>query len=148
MANIAPLGPVYQGGTLSGNPLATAAGLAALGQMTDDRYEELASRAELLADGLADAIGSAGVAVQVPRVGPLVGIFFAEQPVRNYDDAKAAVDRGQFAPFFHGLLDRGIAIAPGPYEVLFPSLSHTVADIERTIEAAAEAAAALPEPVV
>jgi glutamate-1-semialdehyde 2,1-aminomutase len=148
MANIAPLGPVYQGGTLSGNPLATAAGLAALGQMTDERYDELAGRAELLADGLADAIGSAGVAVQVPRVGPLVGIFFAEQPVRNYDDAKAAVDRGQFAPFFHGLLDRGIAIAPGPYEVLFPSLSHSVADIERTIEAAAEVAAALPEPLV
>ena len=83
MSHIAPLGPVYQGGTLSGNPLATAAGLAVLDQMSDGRYEELAAKALVLADGMADAIAGAGVDVQVPRVGPLLGIFFADAPVRN-----------------------------------------------------------------
>ncbi len=144
MANVAPLGPVYQGGTLSGNPLATAAGLAVLDQMTPDRYDELIAKATMLADGMADAITSAGVAVQVPRVGPLLGIFFADAPVRNYDDAKASADSGLYAPFFHAMLDQGIAFAPGAYEAIFPSLAHTEADISRTIEASGVAAAALP----
>jgi len=143
MANVAPLGPVYQGGTLSGNPLATAAGLAVLDQMTPDRYEELTAKATLLANGMSDAITAAGVAVQVPRVGPLLGIFFADAPIRNYDDAKASADTGLYAPFFHGMLDQGIALAPGAYEAIFPSLAHTDADITRTIEAAGTAAAAL-----
>lgn len=144
MSNVAPLGPVYQGGTLSGNPLATAAGLAALGQMTDDRYSELTAKAERLAAGLLEAITGAGVPAQVPQVGPLVGLFFADAPVRNYDDAKAAADSGRFAPFFHAMLDRGVALAPGPYEAMFPSLAHSDADLDRTFEAAAEAAASLP----
>jgi glutamate-1-semialdehyde 2,1-aminomutase len=143
MSHVAPLGPVYQGGTLSGNPLATAAGLAVLDQLTDDRYEELIARAAVLADGMADAIRSAGVAVEVPRVGPLLGIFFADAPVRDYDDAKAAADSGRYAPFFHAMLDQGIALAPGPYEAIFPSLSHTDADVQRTIEAAGVAARGL-----
>lgn len=140
MAHVAPLGPVYQGGTLSGNPLATAAGLAALRQLTPDRYAELEATATRLADGLAEAIGSAGVAIQVPRVGPLLSIFFTDAPVRHYDDAKAAADNGWYAPFFHGMLARGIALAPGPYEALFPSLAHTEADIDQTVTAAAEVA--------
>lgn len=144
MANVAPLGPVYQGGTLSGNPLATAAGLAVLDQMTSDRYDELAAKATVLANGMAEAITAAGVAVQVPRVGPLLGIFFADAPIRNYDDAKASADSGLYAPFFHSMLDQGIALAPGAYEAIFPSLAHTDADISRTIEAAGIAAAALP----
>ncbi len=143
MASIAPLGPVYQGGTLSGNPLAMAAGLAALGQLDDDRYAELIETARRLADGLRAAFSAAGVPAQVPQVGPLVGVFFADEPVRNYDDAKAAADCGLYAPYFHGMLDRGIALAPGPYEVMFPSLSHTGAEIERTVEAAAEVALGL-----
>ena len=143
MANVAPLGPVYQGGTLSGNPLATAAGLAVLDQMTADRYEELIAKAAVLADGMADAISSAGVAVQIPRVGPLLGIFFADAPVRNYDDAKASADSGRYAPFFHAMLEQGVALAPGAYEAIFPSLAHTDADISRTIEAAGVAAARL-----
>lgn len=143
MANVAPLGPVYQGGTLSGNPLATAAGLAVLDQMTDERYDELTAKATVLADGLTEAIGAAGVDVQVPRVGPLLGLFFTDAPVRNYDDAKAAADSGRYAPFFHAMLDRGVALAPGPYEAIFPSLAHTDADITRTVEAAGEAAATL-----
>lgn len=143
MGHVAPLGPVYQGGTLSGNPLATAAGLAVLDQLTDDRYEELIARAAVLADGMADAIRSAGVAVEVPRVGPLLGIFFADAPVRDYDDAKVAADSGRYAPFFHAMLDQGIALAPGPYEAIFPSLSHTDADVQRTIDAAGVAARGL-----
>ncbi|MGI9612647.1 MAG: aminotransferase class III-fold pyridoxal phosphate-dependent enzyme, partial [Acidimicrobiales bacterium] len=140
MANIAPLGPVYQGGTLSGNPLATAAGLAALRQLDDQRFEALAATANRLATGLAEAIGAAGIPVHAPSVGPLVGLYFADEPVRNYDDAKAAADNGRYATFFHGMLERGVALAPGPYEALFPSLAHTDADIDRTIEAAGEVA--------
>jgi glutamate-1-semialdehyde 2,1-aminomutase len=143
MGNVAPLGPVYQGGTLSGNPLATAAGLAALEQLTDSAYDELAGRAEQLATGLADAVSSAGLAVQVPRVGPLVGIFFTDRPVRDYDDAKAAADNGIYRAFFHGMLDRGIAFAPGAYEAIFPSLAHTESHIAQTIEAAHAVAAEL-----
>lgn len=143
MANIAPLGPVYQGGTLSGNPLATAAGLAALRQLDDDRFDQLAATATRLATGLAEAIRSAGVAVEVPSVGPLIGIFFSDTPVRHYDDAKAAAENGLYAPFFHGMLERGIALAPGPYEAMFPSMAHTAADLDRTIETAAEVAATL-----
>lgn len=143
MAHIAPLGPVYQGGTLSGNPLATAAGLAALGQLDDGRYDDLTARAARLAAGLAEAIRSAGVEVEVPAVGPLVGIFFTGEPVRNYDDAKEAAGNGRYARFFHGMLGRGVALAPGPYEALFPSLAHSDSDIDATIEAAAASAAAL-----
>ncbi len=143
MANIAPLGPVYQGGTLSGNPLATAAGLAALRQLDDDRFDTLTASAGRLATGLAEAIGAAGLSVQVPSVGPLVGLFFTDEPVRNYDDAKAAADSGHYAPFFHGMLARGIALAPGPYEAMFPSLAHTDADIDRTVDAAGEVAATM-----
>lgn len=143
MANVAPLGPVYQGGTLSGNPLATAAGLAALGQLTDDRYDQLAETARRLATGLAAAFAGAGVDAQVPVVGPLVGLFFSDTPVRHYDDAKASADTGLYPRFFHGMLDRGIAFAPGPYEVMFPSLSHTDEEVDRTIDAAAEVAQTL-----
>ena len=144
MANIAPLGPVYQGGTLSGNPLATAAGLAALGQLTPDRYGELASKAKRLGDGLADAFATAGVPASVPRVETLLGLFFTSAAVRNYDDAKAAADVGLYPAFFHGMLERGVALAPGPYEAIFVSLAHSDADIDQTCEIAAEVAAGLP----
>ncbi len=143
MANVAPLGPVYQGGTLSGNPLATAAGLAVLRQMTDDRYLELTERAARLAVGLRTALADAGVEAQVPQVGPLLGLFFGADAVRNYDDAKVSAALGLYPRFFHGMLSRGIALAPGPYEALFPSLSHSDGDIDRTIEAASEVARSL-----
>lgn len=143
MAHVAPLGPVYQGGTLSGNPLATAAGLAVLDQMTDERYLELSAKAERLAAGLAGAFAAAGLAARVPHVGPLLGLFFTDADVRNYDDAKVAADNGLYRRFFHGMLDRGIALAPGPYEALFPSLAHTDADLDFTVEVAGEVAAAM-----
>lgn len=138
MNHVSPLGPVYQGGTLSGNPLATAAGLAALGQLSDGRFEELASIAKRLADGLRSALSDAGLTVQVPQVGALLGLFFVDAPVRDYDDAKVSAETGLYPGFFHGMLERGIALAPGPYEVMFPSLAHTDADLDRAIEAASE----------
>ncbi len=107
MSLLAPLGPVYQAGTLSGNPLATAAGLAVLGQIDDDAYRELARLAGLLGAGLAGAMTSAGLSVQVPVVGPLVGIFFGAEPVGDFADAKASVDGGHYPAFMHGLLRPG-----------------------------------------
>jgi len=134
MDELAPLGAVYQAGTLSGNPLATAAGLAVLAELDDGSYRDLESRAERLASGLRDAFASNGIAAQVTRVFTLVGVFFGAEPVRNYDDARAA-DHDRYARLFHGLLDRGVYFAPSGYETLFPSLAHTDADLDATIDA-------------
>ena len=143
MAQLAPLGPVYQAGTLSGNPLATAAGLAVLELLDEPAYRMLAGRAEELGPALAKVISEAGLAVQVPVVGPLLGLFFTDAPVRDYDEAKASADTGHYARFFRAVLDRGVAMAPGPYEVLFPSLAHTKDDLERTVDLVSAAAHAL-----
>ncbi len=140
MSHLAPLGSVYQAGTLSGNPLATAAGLAALSQLDDEAYARLAATATSLAEGLTAAFADAGVPAVIPRVETLVGIFFGSHAPRDADDAAASVGLGLYPRFFTGMLDRGIALAPGPYEVLFPSLAHTEADVERTVTAAAEVA--------
>ena len=134
MESLAPLGPVYQAGTLAGNPIATAAGLAVLELLDEDAYERLSGIAASLADGLAEALGPD---VTVPRVGPLVGLFFGATPVTNYDEARASCGTGQYAELFGSLLSAGIAFAPGPYEALFPSLAHTDADIARTLDACA-----------
>jgi glutamate-1-semialdehyde 2,1-aminomutase len=145
MEELAPLGPVYQAGTLSGNPLATAAGLAVLHQLDGAAYRMLDRRAEHLAKTLPGVIAEAGWDVQVPRVGPLVGVFFCAEPVSDYDGARAAAGNGHYARFFHAMLDRGVALAPGPYEAMFPSLAHDDGDIDRTVDiasAAAHAAAA------
>jgi glutamate-1-semialdehyde 2,1-aminomutase len=142
MDELAPTGPVYQAGTLSGNPLATAAGLAALGALQEAEYERLEQTATDLAQGLQDAFAKSGVPVQVARAYTLVGLFLADDPVRNYEDAKAA-DHRAYARLFHGLLERGVYFAPSGYETLFPSLAHTADDIDETITAAAEAAAHL-----
>ena len=143
MSHLAPLGDVYQAGTLSGNPVATAAGLAVLDELDAGAYEQLEATATALAAGLREAID---VPVQVPRAGTLVGIHFSATPVRDYDEAKAAVAGGAYAPFFHALLDAGVALAPGPYEALFPSLAHTPEDVARTVEAAGEALRRATEP--
>jgi glutamate-1-semialdehyde 2,1-aminomutase len=142
MDQLAPSGPVYQAGTLSGNPLATAAGLAALAQLDAAAYERLVVSATHLATGLRDAFATVGVDAQVAQAHTLVGFFFADAPVRNYEDAKAA-DHTRYARFFRGLLDRGIYLAPSGYETMFPSLAHSAHDIDETINAAAEVAAAL-----
>lgn len=143
MEHLAPLGGVYQAGTLSGNPLATAAGLATLEQLDEPAYDQLASTCEQLAAGLADAIGGAGVEVVLPRVGSLLGLFFCGQAPQDFDQAKQACENRVYARFFHAMLDEGVALAPGPYEILFPSLAHTSEDIEFTCRAAAKAARSL-----
>ena len=140
MEQLAPAGAVYQAGTLSGNPLATAAGLAVLSLLDGAAYKELAQIAGRLAAGLAGAFGARGLAAQVPVVGPLVGVFFQPAPVLDYAGARRSASTGRYPPLFHGLLDRGVAIAPGAYEVMFPSLAHRDADVEATVAAAEEAA--------
>ncbi len=141
MSLLAPLGPVYQAGTLSGNPLATAAGLAVLAQLDDAVLTGLAGRVARFGAGLAEAIASAGLPIEVPVSGTLCSVMFSERPVVDYDGAKAAAATGWYAPFFRAMLDRGVALAPSPYEVAFTSLAHTDAEIDRTVEAAAAAAA-------
>ena len=140
MAQLAPLGPVYQAGTLSGNPLATAAGLRVLEHLDEDAYARLESNVSRLAGGLAEAIGQSGLPVQVPQFRTLLSIFFSGEPVLDYDGATRAAASGHYAPFFRAMLSRGIALAPSAYEVAFVSLAHSEDDIDRTIEAAAAAA--------
>ena len=140
MEQLAPLGPVYQAGTLSGNPLATAAGLAVLDRLAPERFDDLARRVGRLAAGLREAISSAGLAVQVPQLRSLFAVFFSAEPVLDYEGAKAAAANGLYAAFFHAMLDRGVALAPSAYEVGFCSLAHSDEDIDRTLQAAAEAA--------
>jgi len=142
MDHLAPLGAVYQAGTLSGNPLATAAGLAVLAELHDDSYAVLERTAARLADGVRDALCSAGLEVQTPRAFTIDGLFFWADEVRDYDDAKKA-DAERYARFFHAMLDRGVFLAPSAFESIFPSLAHTDADIDRTIEIASEAAQAV-----
>ena len=141
MSVLAPEGPVYQAGTLSGNPLATAAGLAVLDHLDDAAYVSLAGRAAQLASWLTDVITEAGLPVVVPTAGPLMGLFFTDQAPTDYESAKRA-DGRRYAAFFHELLARGVALAPSPFEALFPSLAHTKDELERTADLAAAAAAA------
>jgi len=142
MASLAPLGPVYQAGTLSGNPLATAAGLAALDLLDEDRYAELARRAARLADGFRSALEQADVPITVPVVGPLLGLHFSATPAVDYDTARTT-DEKAYARFFHALLDEGVALAPGAYEVLFVGMAHTEAILDEVVAIAAEAAVAV-----
>ncbi len=139
MDHLAPLGDVYQAGTLSGNPLATAAGLAVLAELDDESYVTLERTSARLTDGLHEALSAAGLEVQAPRAFTIGGLFFAATKVHDYDDAKKA-DSERYARFFHAMLDRGVFLAPSAFEAMFPSLGHTDADIDRTIELAAEAA--------
>jgi glutamate-1-semialdehyde 2,1-aminomutase len=135
MRELAPVGHVYQAGTLSGNPLATAAGLVVLRRLRDPEiYAELERRGALLERGLREATrGDA----QVQRVGAMATVFFRREPVESFDDARAC-DTERYAAFFRFLLDRGIYVAPSQFEALFLSLAHGEAEIERTVEAAAE----------
>jgi glutamate-1-semialdehyde 2,1-aminomutase len=143
MSGLAPLGGVYQAGTLSGNPLATAAGLAALAQLDDAAYAQLTVIAERLQTGLTEAFADAGLPAVVPRVGPLLGLFFTTEAPNDFESAKAAADNGVYPRFFHGMLERGVALAPGAYEAIFPSLAHGDEEIEATVEACREVASLL-----
>lgn len=136
MEHLAPLGPVYQAGTLSGNPVAVAAGIAALDLARElDPYPGLERTASALAGGLAEAFGRTGIAATVNRAHTLLSVFFAEGPVRSYADARAA-DHGRYARFFHHMLERGVYLPPSGYEMWTLSTEHGRAEVERTIEAA------------
>jgi glutamate-1-semialdehyde 2,1-aminomutase len=138
MDRLAPLGPVYQAGTLSGNPLAMAAGMAALDQLADgSAYATLESRGVQLAEGMAEAARSAGVDVQWQWIGSMFCGYFTDQPVWNLAEALRS-DRARFARFFHGMLEAGIYLAPSQFEAGFISTAHSEQDIEQTIRTAAE----------
>ena len=138
MNNVAPLGPVYQAGTLAGNPLAMNAGIATLKQLAAPGfYEAIQKRSRRLADGLRNVAKEAGVAAQVNAIGSLATMFFAPRPVRNYSDAKKS-DTKQYGEFFRNMLERGVFLAPSQYEAAFISAAHTDADIDHTLAAARE----------
>lgn len=142
-SHLAPLGPVYQAGTLSGNPLATAAGAKVLELVTPDDYVRLSSRVRRFSDELAASISSSGLFVQTPVEGPLMGLYLSREAFeapRNFGEAKVPCDNGLYGAFFHAMLERGVAFAPGAYEILFVSLAHSDEDLARTVEAAASAA--------
>ena len=143
MEHLAPLGGVYQGGTLSGNPLAMAAGRATLELLDDGAFDRLTATAAHLADGLAVAFNGAGLQTVLPRVGSLLGCFFGDVAPADFDEAKVLADNGVYPKVFHALLERGVALAPGAYEALFPSLAHSDEVIDETISIAVEAAAAV-----
>ncbi|HSJ45499.1 MAG TPA: glutamate-1-semialdehyde 2,1-aminomutase [Euzebyales bacterium] len=142
MAQLAPVGPIYQAGTLSGNPVAVAAGLAQLRLLDADVYAGLDRRADRMLDGLAKALAERGVPAQIQRVRSLAGLFFADAPVRDFDQARAA-DHDRYARFFHGMLDRGIYLPPSGYEAFFFSVAQTDDDLDATVAAAAEVATTL-----
>lgn len=135
MALVSPSGPVYQAGTLSGNPVAMAAGLWALDRLTSRLYRDLARKGTRLAAGFAEAARDAGVAVQVNAFGSLLTPFFTSSPVRDYDSALTA-DTTAYARFFQGMLKRGIYGPPSQFEAWFLSAAHTEQQISTTIEAA------------
>lgn len=140
---LAPLGPVYQAGTLSGNPLAMAAGIVALQELkSSDAYGQLEKLGAQLETGLREAARRANVPIEFNRVGSMFCGYFAGQPVRNLADAMKS-DRERFAKFFHGLLAEGVYLAPSQFEAGFISTAHTAADIDRTVAAAARALEAL-----
>lgn len=138
MSHLAPIGGVYQAGTLSGNPLAMAAGQATLELLGKAEYEYLESIANRLVQGLKEAISKSNLELSTPKVGPLVGIFFSDKKPSNFEEVKPIAENGIYPDFFHGMLKRGVALAPGPYEVLFPSLAHTEKLIDETIEIASD----------
>ncbi len=135
MSVVAPLGPVYQAGTLSGNPVAVAAGLATLERLTPDVYDTLEKRGAQLEAGLSEATKAAGVVATVQRVGSMITLFFGEGPIRSWSDASRC-DTKRFASWHAGLLSRGIYWPPSQFEAAFISAAHTEADIARTVEAA------------
>lgn len=139
MEQIAPAGPIYQAGTLSGNPLAMAAGMAMLTELGQPGvYEQLEARSKRLAEGLKDNAEKLGIPHTLNRVGSMVCLFFTETPVVNYETAKTS-DVERFSRYFRNLLDEGVMIPPSQFEGMFVSTAHSEDDIERTIEASYKA---------
>ncbi len=136
MEQVAPCGPVYQAGTLSGNPVAMAAGLAQLTYLKEhpEVYDDIAAKAEWLACGMRRAAEEAGVPVAVNQIGSLLSPFFTPTAVTAFVDAKGS-DVGRYARYFQGMVERGVALAPAQFEAMFLSTAHTQAELEATLEA-------------
>ncbi len=142
MEHVAPVGPVYQAGTLSGNPLAMAAGIATLKEINRPGfYAELDQHAQRLLDGLSAAAEKSGIPVACARVGSMLGLFFTDQPVHNYADAKTS-DLKRFSAYYQAMLEKGVYLAPSQFEALFLSAAHDDQVIAQTL-AAAEAVFAI-----
>jgi glutamate-1-semialdehyde 2,1-aminomutase len=136
MEQIAPVGSIYQAGTLSGNPLAMAAGIATLTALKDDSiYEDLDRKTDNFIKGLQAAADDSGIPLRSGHIGSMAGFFFTDQDVNNFDDAKTC-DLERFAKFYQGMLAKGIYLAPSQFEACFMSAVHTDADIEETVAAA------------
>src|SRR6187551_534678 len=135
MSKVSPLGPVYQAGTLSGNPLAVTAGLATLAQLSRrGTYQRLEKNSKYLAEGFAKVIAKYKTKATVNRVGSMMTLFFGVERVSNADEARHC-DREKFARFFHGMLERGIYLPPAPFEAMMISLSHSTVDLRKTVAA-------------
>ena len=147
MSALAPSGPVYQAGTLSGNPVATAAGLAVLREVVPTDYDALASRVERFAGALADAVRAGGLSAAVPVAGTLAGLYVGPppgvplEPPQDVDGARAIASSGIYPAFFHALLRRGVMVAPGAYEIAFCGFTHRDEQLDMAVDAAGEAAA-------
>lgn len=145
MEHLAPLGPAYQAGTLSGNPLATAAGLAVLDELDDSAFVRLEGRAAQLGAWLDEVVKEAGLSCKFSTCGTLLGFFFGlEVPATNYEEAKAT-DTSAYGVFFREMLERRVFLAPSAFEVCFISLAHDKDDLERTTDLAAAAARSTAE---
>ena len=143
MSRMAPEGDVYQAGTLSGNPLAMAAGLATLKILKQKEvYSELERKGEMLFSGLQEAARTAGIQVSTNRIGSMGSLFFTSEPVTDFLTAKAS-DENLFKRYFRSMLEQGIYLAPSPYEATFLSTAHTEEVIEKTIECAERSFASL-----
>jgi glutamate-1-semialdehyde 2,1-aminomutase len=139
MAKVAPLGPMYQAGTLSGNPLAMAAGLATLSELqAPGVYDALETTAAKLSDGLREAFSEHEVPATINRCGSLLTVFFTDRPVEGWEDA-ARSDAKRYAKFFHAMVEEGVYLPPSQYEAWFVSLAHGESDIEETVQATARA---------
>ncbi|HEY8847178.1 MAG TPA: hypothetical protein VIM24_10995, partial [Candidatus Limnocylindrales bacterium] len=132
---VAPAGPVYQAGTLSGHPLSMAAGIATLGELVEERYVALETSAAGLAAGLAEAARSAGREVAIARAGSLLTVFFHSTPPVDAAEALAS-DRDAYARFFGAMLDQGILLPPSQFEAWFVSMAHGQQEIDATLDAA------------
>jgi glutamate-1-semialdehyde 2,1-aminomutase len=144
MEQMAPEGDIYQAGTLSGNPLAMAAGLATLRILQErDVYQELENKGRMLFSGLEDAAKAAGVKVVINRIGSMGSLFFGEDPVTDFASAKAS-DAEKFKGYYAKMLEQGIYLAPSAFEACFVSTAHDEKSIQKTIDSAAKSFGSLP----